>query len=50
MSKCIDGIEHDAVGSLAIHKPSKSFGDLFEEKKVPLGILQAVLLEDNVGL
>ncbi|QUB42341.1 hypothetical protein [Porphyromonas sp. oral taxon 275] len=43
MSKCIDGIEHDAVGSLAIHKPSKSFGDLFEEKKVPLETLQAGL-------
>jgi hypothetical protein len=43
MSKCIDGIEYDAVGSLAIHKPSKSFGDLFEEKKVPLGTLQAGL-------
>lgn len=40
MIKCIGGIAHDAVGSLAIHKPSKSFGDLFEEKKVPLETLQ----------
>ena len=33
MSKCIGGIAHDAVGSLATHQPSKSFGELFEEKK-----------------
>ena len=43
MGKCIDGIEYDAVGSLAIHKPSKSFGDLFEEKKASLETLQAGL-------
>ena len=30
MSKCIGGIAHDAASSLATHKPSKSFGDLFE--------------------
>ena len=33
MSKCIGGIAHEAVGSLATHKPSKSFGDLYEEKQ-----------------
>lgn len=43
MSKCIGGIAHDAVGSLATHQPSKSFGDLFEEKKVPLETLQTGL-------
>lgn len=43
MSKCIGGIAHEAVGSLAPQKPSKSFGDLFEEKKVPLETLQAGL-------
>ena len=43
MIKCIGGIAHDAVGSLAIHKPSRSFGDLFEEKKAPLETLQAGL-------
>ena len=32
MSKCIGGIAHEAAG-LATHQPSKSFGDLFEEKK-----------------
>lgn len=26
-------IAHDAVGSLATHQTSKSFGDLFEEKQ-----------------
>ena len=43
MSKCIGGIAHDAVGSLATHKPSKSFGELFEEKKAQLESLQAGL-------
>ena len=43
MSKCIGGIAHEAVGSLATHKPSKSFGDLFEEKKAQLESLQAGL-------
>ena len=43
MSKCIGGIAHEAVGSLATHKPSKSFGDLFEEKKAQLEALQAGL-------
>ena len=33
MSKCIGDIAHDAVGSLATHQTSKSFGDLFEEKQ-----------------
>ena len=33
MGKCIGGIAYEAVGSLATHKPSKSFGDLFEEKR-----------------
>ena len=42
MSKCIGGIAHEAAG-LATHQPSKSFGDLFEEKKVPLETLQAGL-------
>ena len=50
MSKCIGSIAHEVVGSLAPQKPSKSFGDLFEEKKAQLEALQAVLLEDNVGL
>ena len=44
MSKCIGGIAHDAVGSLATHKPSKSFGALFEEKKAQLEALQAGLV------
>ena len=43
MSKCIGGIAHDAASLLATHKPSKSFGDLFEEKKAPLESLQACL-------
>lgn len=43
MSKGIGGIAHDAVGSLATHKPSKSSGDLFEEKKAQLESLQAAL-------
>ena len=43
MSKCIGGIAHEAVGSLVTHKPSKSFGDLFEEKKAQLESLQAGL-------
>ena len=43
MSKCIGGIAHDAASSLATHKPSKSFGDLFEEKKAQLETLQAGL-------
>ena len=43
MSKCIGGIAHDAAGSLATHKPSKSFGELFEEKKAQLESLQAGL-------
>ncbi len=30
MSKCMGSIAHDAASSLATHKPSKSFGDLFE--------------------
>ena len=42
MSKCIGGIAHEAVG-LATHQPSKSFGDLFEEKKAQLESLQAGL-------
>ena len=29
MSKCIGDITHDAVGSLATHKPSKSFGEQY---------------------
>lgn len=41
MRKCIGGIAHDAVGSLATHQPSKSLGDLFEEKKAELDTLQA---------
>ena len=45
MGKCIGGITHDAVGSLATHKPSKSFGELFEEKKSKLDALQATLAE-----
>ena len=43
MSKFIGGIAHEAVGSLATHKLSKSFGDLFEEKKAPLEALHAGL-------
>ena len=43
MSKCIGGIAHDAASSLATHKPSKSFSDLFEEKKAQLESLQAGL-------
>lgn len=43
MDKSIGGIAHDAVGLLATHKPSKSFGDLFEEKKAQLESLQAGL-------
>ena len=43
MSKCIGSITHDAVGSLAAHKPSKSFGELFEEKKAQLEFLQVGL-------
>ena len=43
MGKCIGGIAHDAVGLLATYKPSKSFGDLFEEKKAQLESLQAGL-------
>lgn len=43
MSKCIGGIAHDAVGSLATHQPNKSFGELFEEKKAELDTLQAGL-------
>ena len=43
MSKGIGGIAHDAVGSLATHKPSKNFGNLFEEKKAQLESLQAAL-------
>ena len=42
MSKCIGGIAHEAVG-LATHQPSKSFGELFEEKKAQLESLQAGL-------
>ena len=34
---------HDAASSLATHKPSKSFSDLFEEKKAQLESLQAGL-------
>ena len=50
MGKCIGGITHDAVGSLATHKPSKRFGELFEEKKAQLeslqvGLARAVLLK-----
>ena len=29
MSKCIGGIAYEAVSSLATHKLSKSFGELF---------------------
>ena len=36
------GIAHEAAG-LATHQPSKSFGDLFEEKKAQLESLQAGL-------
>ena len=43
MSKCIGGITHEAVSSLATHKPSKSFGNLFEENKAQLESLQAGL-------
>ena len=43
MSKCIGGVAHDAVGSLATHKLGKSFGELFEEKKAQLDTLQAGL-------
>lgn len=43
MSKCIGGIAHEAVGSLATHKTSKSSGDLFEEKKAQLTPLQVGL-------
>ena len=55
MSKCIGGIAHDAVGSLATHKLSKSFGDLFEEKKAELdtlqtGLARAVLPKINTTL
>ena len=45
MGKCIGGIAHDAVGLLATYKPSKSFGELFEEKKSKLDALQATLAE-----
>ena len=45
MGKCIGGIAHDTVGSLATHKPSKSFGELFEEKKSKIDTLQATLAE-----
>ena len=43
MCKCIGGIAHEAVSSLATHKTSKSFGDLFEEKKTQLNPLQVGL-------
>ena len=43
MGKCIGSIAHYTVGSLATHKPSKSFGELFEEKKAQLESLQAGL-------
>lgn len=43
MSKCIGGIAHEAVSSLATHKPSKSFGNLFKENKAQLESLQAGL-------
>ena len=43
MGECIGGIAHDAASSLTTHKPSKSFGDLFEEKKAQLESLQAGL-------
>ena len=47
MSKYIGGIADDAVGSLATHKPSKSFGDLFEEnaqlETLQAGLASAVL-------
>lgn len=43
MSKYIGGIAHEAVGSLATHKPSKSLGDLFEEKKAQLEVFKQVL-------
>ena len=50
MSKFIGGIAHEAVGSLATHKPSKSFGDLFEEKKAQLEALQAGLVDQINGI
>ena len=43
MSKCIGGITHEVASSLATHKPSKSFGNLFEENKAQLESLQAGL-------
>ena len=43
MSKYIGGITHEVVSSLATHKPSKSFGNLFEENKAQLESLQAGL-------
>ena len=43
MGECIGRIAHDAASSLTTHKPSKSFGDLFEEKKAQLESLQAGL-------
>lgn len=41
MSKCIGGIVHDAVGSLATHRPGKTYDSLFEEKTAQLESLQA---------
>lgn len=43
MNKCIGGIAHEAVSSLATHKTSKSSGGLFEEKKAQLEALQVGL-------
>lgn len=43
MSKCIGGIAHDAVGSLATHQPSETYDSSFEEKKAQLESLQAGL-------
>lgn len=43
MGKCIGGIAHDAVGSLATHKPSRTCENFFEEKKAQLEALQAGL-------
>ena len=43
MSKYIGGITHEVASSLATHKPSKSFGNLFEENKAQLESLQAGL-------
>ena len=43
MSDSIGHIIKDSLGDQLTHSPSKSFGDLFEEKKSKLDALQAGL-------